>query len=167
MAINPTPNNNIIDLDLSVTSKKQFRINGDDDRILELNTSDMGIIARVTDFYPKLKELQNRATDLMSGIDEEALESEDLDTSIPVLATVAERLKAIDQEMRDMIDQVFDAPVSEICAPDGSMYDPFNGNFRFEYIINLLMSQYEGNLNAEYKKVQAQMAKHTGKYKKG
>ena len=39
---NTTPEENIIDLDLSVTAKKRVRINGDQNRILRINPSDMG-----------------------------------------------------------------------------------------------------------------------------
>ena len=163
----PYTNNNVIDLDLSVTKKKQFRINGDDSRILELNTSDMGIIARVADFYPKMKELQEKASNLMAGVNTEDLESDDLDVSLKAFSTISEKLKEIDRQMREMLDNMFDAPVSEICAPDGSMYDPFNGSFRFEHIMNLLMDQYESNLQAEYAKMEKQMSKYTSKYKKG
>lgn len=157
----------IIDLDLSVTRKKRFRFDKDNNRILELNTSDMNILARMSEAYPKLKAEQEKAAKLMEGIelkdDETVTDSEVAENML----TVAERLKAIDKDMRELIDFMFNANVSEVAAPDGSMYDPYEGSFRFEYIITLLIKQYENNLHAEFTKMSRQMEKHTAKYTKG
>ena len=157
----------IIDLDLSVTRKKRFRFDKDNNRILELNTSDMNILARMSEAYPKLKAEQEKAAKLMEGIeikdDETVTDSEVAESML----TVAERLKTIDKDMRELIDFMFNANVSEVAAPDGSMYDPYEGSFRFEYIITLLIKQYENNLHAEFTKMSRQMEKHTAKYTKG
>lgn len=162
-----TEANDIIDLDLSVTKKKRFRFDKDNNRILELNTSDMNILARMSEAYPKLKEQQEKAAKLMEGI--ELRDGEDvLDSDVEKdMLTVSERLKTIDKDMRDLIDFMFNANVSEVAAPDGSMYDPYEGSFRFEYIITLLIKQYENNLHAEFSKMTRQMEKHTAKYTKG
>ena len=153
---------NVIDLDLSVTQKKRFRFDKDNNRILELNVSDMNIISRVSETYSKLQDLQTKASKLMDGID-----VEDESKSVEEMAVVSERLKEVDNEMRDLIDYMFNANVSEVAAPDGSMYDPFEGSFRYEHIITLLMSQYESNLQSEFTKMQRQLEKHTAKYTKG
>ena len=156
----------IIDIDLSVTQKKRFRINKDDSRMLELNVSDMNILTRMADAYPKLKELQEKATKISDGVELDDPESEEFGNE---MKTVSERLKAVDKDMRDLVDFIFDANVSELTAPDGSMYDPFNGSPRYQHIITILMSQYENNLDTEYKKMmdmEKQMSKHTNKYAK-
>lgn len=159
---NTVNENNIIDLDLSVTQKKRFRFDKDNNRILELNVSDMNIISRISETYSKLQDLQVKASKLMDGID-----VEDESKSVEEMAVVSERLKEVDNEMRDLIDYMFNANVSEVAAPDGSMYDPFEGSFRYEHIITLLMSQYESNLQSEFAKMQRQLEKHTAKYTKG
>ena len=156
-------NEDIIDLDLSVTRKKRFRFDGDNSRILELNTSDMNILARMSEAYPKLKEQQEKAAKLMDGIEvRDGEESTEADVTADML-TISERLKVVDKDMRDLIDFMFNAPVSAVAAPDGSMYDPYEGSFRFEYIITLLIKQYEDNLQSEFNKMSKQMAKHTAK----
>ena len=150
--------NEIIDLDLSITKKKKFRFDKDDNRIVEINTSDMNLMQRVSEAYPKLQELQNKASKLTDGLDLET------DGAIDGIATMAERLSAVDAEMRNMLDFMFDAPVSKAAAPSGSMYDPFNGSFRYEHIIALVMKQYEDNLQSEFSKMEKQLKKHTDKY---
>ena len=155
-----TVNNEIIDLDLSVTKKKKFRFDRDDTRIIELNTSDMGIIGRISDAYPKLTALQDKASKMMEGLhDDDAYLDDDL-------KLIGARLSEVDNEMRQIIDEIFSADVSAKAAPDGSMYDPFDGTYRFEHIITLLMSQYEKNLQDEYAKIEHQVKSHTDKYTK-
>jgi hypothetical protein len=157
-----TVNNEIIDLDLSVTKKKKFRFDKDDKRVVEVNTSDMNLMQRVNVAYPKLQALQDKASKLTEGlsIDDTSTEAD----AITDLATMADRLSAVDAEMRELIDYMFDAPVSEAAAPDGSMYDPFGGSFRYEHIIAIMMKQYEDNLQSEFKQMEKQLKKHTDKY---
>jgi hypothetical protein len=153
-----TVNDEIIDLDLSITKKKKFRFDKDDNRIIEVNTSDMNLIQRVSTAYPRLQELQTKASKLTEGLDIEE------GSGIDELSTMAERLSAVDTEMRDVLDYMFDAPVSAAAAPTGSMYDPFNGSFRYEHIIAIMMTQYEQNLQSEFGKMEKQLKKHTDKY---
>lgn len=156
-----TVNNDIIDLDLSITQKKKFRFDKDDSRVVEINTSDMGILQRVNIAYPKLQALQDKSTKLTEGID---IDDGNEASAISSIATMAERLAEVDAEMREMLDFMFDAPVSAAAAPNGSMYDPFNGSFRYEHIIAIIIKQYEDNLQSEFGKMEKQLKKHTDKY---
>lgn len=147
-------NNNIVDIDLSITRKKRFRIDGDDNRIIELNTSDMTILNRLDEADKQLRELADKATFGMSETGEDDN------------ADVVKELLATDKQMRAIIDYLFDAPVSDVCAPDGSMYDPFNGKYRFEHIMETLFALYEKNISEEIKKMRKNVQKHTDKYTK-
>lgn len=149
--------NDVIDLDLSVVRKKRFRIDGDDNRILELNTSDLSIVTRLSETYPKLNELQSKIGNMSS--DEE--EDDDIEKS---LAAMSVKLTEIDQEMKALVDYIFDSNVSEVCVSSGSMYDPINGQFRYEHLITILTGLYEQNLAAEMRRVKARMKTHTAKY---
>lgn len=156
-----TVKNEVVDIDLSVTERKKFRFNHDDSRIVELNTSDMGIIHRMDEAYPKLTALQEKAGKLTDG-----LNTNDESSVMEDLHTMADRLEEVDAEMRNLIDYIFDAEVSKAAAPDGSMYDPFNGSLRYEYIITTLIKQYTDNLQGEFSKMEKQFKKHTDKYTK-
>lgn len=145
-----------LDLDLTATRKKRVRINGDNKRILELNVSDMNTIVRLKDDYPKLIKLANKVTKLKDKTEGSTLEEE--------LNSMAETMKSIDDEMRQIINSIFDSNVSEVCAPDGSMYDLFNGKFRFEHIIEKVADLYGNNMANEFKAVRVRIDKHTGKY---
>ena len=149
---------NIIDLDLSVTKRKTIRFDKDDTRTVDIDIADMNTMSRISETYPKIMALQERASKLADGIETTS------ETAIDDLGTMGERLKDIDTEMRNLIDYIFDAPVSKARAPTGSMYDLFGGSFRFEHIITVLLTQYENNMDSEFKKMQKQMNKHTAKY---
>jgi hypothetical protein len=81
---------------------------------------------------------------------------------------ISEQLDKIDMEMRKELDYIFDAPVSEVCGYGGSMYDPFDGMFRFEHIMDAITKLYETNLNNEFnsmrRRINAKTSKYTKKY---
>lgn len=166
MAISKTASINsepeVVNIDLSSVRKKRFSINGDPNKILELNTSDLNIITRLNEAYPKLTKLAEKASKKLSEV-ETTSEEESIfeDGSAEKLSNA---LKEIDSDMREAVDFIFDANVSEVCADDGSMYDPFNGQFRYEHIIDVLSGLYEQNLTKEMKKMTARVKKHTSKY---
>lgn len=149
----------IIDINLEPVKKTKVRINGDQNMILELNLSDMGIVGRLKTAYKKLQNLSSRVASLsdeMSGLenDEETLDMID------------KKLTELDKEMRNEIDTLFDSNVSEVCLPYGTMYDPHGGEFMYEHIIDALSELYENNFNAEFKAMRNRVKKHTDKYTK-
>ena len=145
--------NNIINLDLSETARTKIWVNGDSNRVLELNLTDMGVLSRLQDSYAKLDELAAEVKNLTSA--EDASNEE-----------VATAFKNMDNKMRDIVDSIFDFPVSDVCCDGGSMYDPVGGQLRFEYIIDRISKLYGNSLNEEFKRIQAKIDTHTNKYKK-
>lgn len=146
--------------DINLSQRKTFRIDGDNDRMLSLDISDMNVIVRLKDAYPKMKQAALNASKKVESIKDTS--SEDVDG----LTELAEALRGIDTEMREQLDYVFDSNVSEICAPKGTLYDPYGGQFRFEHILDVLTGLYTTNLNQEFNKMKANVGKHTNKYTK-
>jgi len=144
-----------MDIDLSATRKKRLRIDGDANRILELNVSDMNLLSRLTESYPKLEKLQEKAMKISEDV---ASDGDDFDE-----VKLGKELKDIDKEMRKILDNIFNANVSEVCAPDGSMFDPFGGLCRYERIINALVSAYEENIAKEAESLRKNVAKYASK----
>lgn len=152
------------ELDLSLSKRKRFRIDGDDSRVLELNTSDLNLITRLRSVYPQLKDIaQNAFKDLPDAV----IEDENYDfMEDEATSKLSEALQDADTKMRSLIDYIFDSNVSELCAPHGSMFDPINGKLRFEHIIDTLAPLYETDISTEMNKVTANVSKHTAKYTK-
>lgn len=156
-------NDEVVDINLSAIQKKRFRINGDNSKILELNTSDLGIVTRMSSAYERLVKHMEEVGKILADLPEDDSElSNGKDTEI------LKQLDAIDAEMRKELDYIFDAPVSEVCGYGGSMYDPLNGMFRYEHIMDALSKLYENNLNSEFnamrKRINTKTSKYTKKY---
>lgn len=149
----------IVDLDLNPIRRQRIRINGDKDRILELDTTDMGIITRLNEFYPKLTALETEYGSLDVQFDESGNITEES------FEAVGRAISDIDTRMREYIDGIFNSNVSEVCAPTGNMFDPINGSFRFEYIIDALATLCSDEISKNLKKRKENITKHTAKYK--
>ena len=158
-------NNNTVDVDLDLTDlrKKRIRINGDDNKILEINTSDVGVITRLNENSDKLDKISEKASSLSDNNIKD-------DENFKELAVT---LKELDTEMRVLIDDIFQSNVCEICASDGSMFDPINGSTRWEIIVSSLISLYEDTIIKEMEKENSTFDKsknkqrihyHTDKY---
>ena len=140
-------NSKIIDLNIDGVERTRIRINGRNDSILELNLSDLGITERLEEGYKKLQDCINQ----IANLDTES-------------TTFTEELRLADTSMRETIDFIFDAPVSEVCAKGGTMYDPKDGQYRFEAIIDALTKLYTNNLNEEYKALKRRVKQSAEKY---
>lgn len=137
----------VVDISLEGIQKTKFRINGRNDCIIELNLSDLGITVRLE---KGLKKLQEEMSNISSIPDDDE--------------QLSEKLLEADKHMRNYIDFIFDSPVSDILVKSGTMYDPINGEFRYEHIIDGLTKLYTDNINREYKKINMRIKKHTDKY---
>ena len=152
------PKDEIVDVDLGFVEKKRFRINGDYNRMLELNVSDLNIFSRLEKGYEQLKELGKKAQETIADIPDEG----DADN----LSKISSALTEIDGEMRKIIDYIFDTNASEVCVPSGNMFDPVGGQFRFERIIDTLTSLYSNGLRSEFTQLKNNVDKKTSKYTK-
>lgn len=154
-------NNNVIDISINGISRKRYRINGDDNKILELNPTDFNIAVRMNEAYPKLTECESKITELSNSAD-----AKDSSENLEGMSKFADTLSSLNNEMCELIDYIFDSNVSEVCCDGGSMYDLIDGFMRYEIIVDNLVKLYETNLSAEVKKVQRRVKKHTAKYTK-
>lgn len=144
--------------DISLSSKKAYRLDGDNSRIIYLDPSDMNIVVRLEEVYPEIQKLAVEAGDRI-------IASKDVkeDDNSP-LNDISEILKDIDKKMREKLNYIFASDIADICEPTGNMYDPVGGEFRFEHIIDVLTTLYANNITAEFKKMQERVKKHTAKY---
>ena len=145
---------------ISLSNKRSFSIDGDLNRIIHLDTSDMNILVRLDETYPEIRKLATDAADrIVNSKGDEG--DEDGDTAVSNLATV---LKDIDKQMREKLNYIFASDIADICEPKANMYDPVGGEFRFERIITKLSTLYANDITAEFKKMQERAKKHTAKY---
>jgi hypothetical protein len=158
-ALENTPDD-IIDIELEVVKKKRFRFNKDNSKILELNTSDLNVITRLTTAYDELVNLMEDVGKTLSELPDDT----DTESNMEQVQKISDILKQLDNQMREKVDYIFDAPVSSVLAPEGSMYDPIDGNFRYEIILDKIASLYGDTLNKEFAKMKKRVASKTSQY---
>ena len=152
-------NNGVINLDMHEAARTKIWVNGDSQKVLELNLSDLGVSVRFDDVYPKLLALQD---DIGNMLENEEPENAD-DTQMTLLVS---QFREVDKKMREYVDYIFDFPVCDVCCDGGSMYDLVGGQYRFEYIIERISKLYNQRFTFEDKKLRDRMKSHTAKYTK-
>ena len=152
-------NSGVINLDMHEAARTKIWVNGDNQKVLELNLSDIGVSARFNDVYPKLLALQD---DIGSMLEEGKPEDAD-DGQMTLLVS---QFREVDKKMREYVDYIFDFPVCHVCCDGGSMYDLVGGQYRFEYIIEKISKLYDQRFTFEDKKLRDRMKSHTAKYTK-
>jgi predicted ATPase len=150
------PADTIPNIDLSRTERQRFSINNDPNRVIWLNLSDMNIAVRLETYYPQILEVLDTVQKNLSDVP-------DTDEGLSKLATA---LTDSDQKLRELIDKLFDAEVSKVCAPEGTMYDLYDGEFRFQHILAALIPLYTTNLDSEMEKMRKKTDKYVKKYHK-
>jgi len=147
---------------ISLSNKRSFSIDGDLNRIIFLDTSDMNILVRLEEVYPEIERLAVEAADkIVATKQTNKEEGEENSEKLDSLVTV---LKEIDKKMREKLNYIFASDIADACEPTGNMYDAVGGEFRFEHIIGVLSQLYANDINSEFKKMQERVKKHTEKY---
>ena len=150
-----TEDDDIVDIEITPIKRKRFRLNGDPDKVIALNMSDLGLYSRLEKGYAKLRQIASEIADV--DFDPEKDDVETLETAMSTL-------DKLNDAMKEQIDYIFDAEVADKACDGGTMYDPYNGTLRYEHILETLLGLYESNISKEFKAMQRNMAKHTAKY---
>lgn len=148
-------NTNQKTLNISLVPKTRITIDGDESRYIELNLSDMGLIGRINNLADRMSALSVEFAD--AKFDENMEEREQTEF-------VVQKIANIDKQMREIVDELFQAKVSDICVPDGTMFDMVNGEFVYEVLIEKLLQLYADNIGKETQKTMERIRKHTNKY---
>ncbi len=140
-------------IQMNISDKTRYTINGNKEKYIELNTGDVGIIARMGEVIPTINGLVDKYENLIGNTDDEQ-----------DFMAFSKAFSDIDKELRDVTNLLFDYDVCSVCASGGSMLDMCNGEYRFTEIITTLISMYQDTISAEAKKLISKMKKHTDKY---
>lgn len=143
----------VIDISIPEVEKTRFRVNGDNDKILELNTSDPNVLTRLNKGYKELVKLTDKVAALKYDENEDNASDK-----------LADALEDLDKQMKAQLDYIFDAEVGKVLAGNSSMYSIRDGKFRFETVIETLGNLYENSFNKEFEAMRKRVTKHTSKY---
>lgn len=132
---------------------KEFSINGDESRIIRFNPADFSIIERIKAAYDEI----DKASKL-----EEDIELKADGTPIDDLGRAAEIVTGINNKVREMIDYIFNSPVSDKVFGKQSPLSIVKGRPLWQGFLECL----EPVIKTEVKKAQEESRKHISKYTK-
>lgn len=140
-------------LNFGLPKRKKFSIDGDESRVIELDTGDTGIMAR----WGAVQEwIGNAAAELDALSDVEHNEEQAL--------LASKRFAEIDAGAREKLNFLFDTDVCTPIAGNGALIRLVNGDPLFVLIVDTLLPLYEADIKIEYEKSRKRIAKHTAKY---
>lgn len=129
------------------TNLKTLCLNDDENKVITINTADIGILDRAEQADKKLEELKKEVEKVQS--------SENTDGRQFAI------LGELDKAMREQINYVFGADVSTPAFGTTYCFSPCNGVPLFENFINALMPIIEADCMAEAEKSKSNIGKYT------
>lgn len=128
-------------LNLGINTKKRFTIDGDENKILEIDVQDMSIMSRIKPAMKKINGVKSHWEELQK-IDPDNISDEEMDE-------LQSALEESEKEMREGIDFLFNTNVCEVCLGNTSAFTPIDGKLKYEIIITTLSGLYEKTIKAE------------------
>lgn len=141
-------------LNFGLPKRKRFSIDGDESRVVELDTSDTGILARWNGVQEWLSNAANELEELSKAAPEDDVNA----------IEISKRFAEIDTGARQKINYLFDSDVCTPIAGNGALIRLVNGDPLFMLIVETLVPLYEADIKVEYEKSKKRIAKHTAKY---
>lgn len=141
-------------VNFNLNTRKKFTVDGDENNVIELDTSDIGIVTRLNESMKTISEIekkQERLTEL----------AQNEDSALDFTALFAET----ERDMRGVMDYVFDSPVSDAILGNSSIFSPVGDKYKFEQILDTLLGLYEADIrNGAARINKANIRRHTAKY---
>lgn len=117
---------------------KRLAINGDENRVIVVNPTDVGIVKRYREKLPEIEELSGNAGD-----------SEE----IPNI---------LDKKIREFVDYIIGSQVSEIVFGKTNCLSMAGGQTIFENFLTAYMEYMKPEIKAEYERSKKRVEKYTG-----
>lgn len=151
-------------VDINVSTKQQFTVDNDQNKIIELDTGDYSIIGRLTEATDKIKLIGKQWEELLAKTtgDKESADEFNLDDAKTFSAGFGE----METSMRNLIDYIFDSPgLADTVLGSSSAFALTNGQYKYNKIISALTGLYEESIKKETDKLNKSMVnKKVSKY---
>lgn len=152
-----------IDLGYS-TKKKRFSVGGDPNNVIEFDPSDLGVANRLSKALPEFQKLTQTWEELNNSA-ENYEKAENEDEIVNVSKEFSNKFDEIENSVRKLIDEVFDADIASKLLGNSSSFSPVNGYFKYEHIITAMLNCYEKQIRDEAPKFnERKITKYTHKY---
>lgn len=157
-------------INLNITTRKRFTIDGDLNRVIELDVHDLALITRLSDSIHKMDALKEE----WEKLDKMAVEGTKSDTDevddalLRSIDDFSNQFNSVESQMREVVDFIFDSEgLCETVLGGSSIFSPANGKYKYEQIIDVLTGLYEDTIEKEAKKINTRKIEtRTSKYTK-
>lgn len=130
---------------------KTFTINGDENRIIKINTTDMQLMTRIKKAEPKLTELSQKCCNIDDTLS--------VDDTISLMDTC-------ETEVRKTIDYILNSKVSDIVFGNTGCISISGGEPLFVNFINAVVAEINKDIEKESKISEKKINKYTSQVKK-
>ena len=147
-------------LKFGLPKKKRFSVDGDPERVIEIDTGDTGILSRWKGLAKWFEEMDAKISRFGEDMNPDEITPEQMEN-------ISGEFAGIDEEMRSKLNYLFAADVcTPIVGEHGSLIRMVDGEPLFMVIIETLVPLYEKDIRVESEKSRKRIEKHTGKYAK-
>ena len=122
---------------------KTYEINGDPNRVIKINPADVGILKRLQAAQDSISALQEKYNTI----------------------NTPEALAECDKDLRDIIDDVFAAPVADIAFGDTNCLSLAGGSSIYENFLNAIIPIVQETVKEESKASEKRISKYTDRVK--
>lgn len=130
---------------------QEFKINGDENKILRINTADLQILNRAKKAETELKEIANECININQNMSND--ESIDL-------------LDKYDKKVKKTIDYIFNTNASQVVFGEMNCLSICDGQPVFKNFLDEILPVITTDIESETKKSQANINKYTSQVKK-
>lgn len=116
---------------------KRLAINGDENRVIVVNPTDVGIIKRYREKFPEIEKLS------------------------PDTENYEEAVNILDKKVREFVDYIIGSPVSETVFGETNCLSIAGGQTVFENFLTAYMEYMKPEIKAEYERSKKRIEKYT------
>ena len=131
---------------------KEFSINGDENRVIRFNPSDLAIIKR-------LEEAKNKISESMAIKDDIELDNEG--KPVDSLENYSKVISHIDNVIKEQINYIFDSDVADVVFGNQSPLANIKGKPLYERFMESVMPEIKKAVEEEAKESRKRVAKYT------
>ena len=155
----------IKNINLNLNTKQRFTVDGDANKVIELDTHDINVAKRLSESINMMDELRDKWNELT---EKSAQVVEGKEITLETNDELTQLLDELETKMRGIVDFIFDSEgLCDIILGNSSIFTPVNGKTKYEQIIDGITGLYEDSIKAETEKLnKRKIANKTAKYVK-
>lgn len=140
---------------------KNIEINGDPNKVIRINPTDMAFVKRISGLGDKAKEISDKYGDIdFSNIEKlENLDPEDPDFTM--MKKAAEAMDKAEKSIRELIDSTFEYPVCDIVFGELNCLSPANGTPIYLNFIRVIFEYITAEMQKHNAESEAKISKYT------